>query len=287
MVAVTERRWPVLVLTPIQISNYIVTVTDTVGLHVKQQVTLSLGSLSKDFEIKRVISKTQLKVGQKQELKGSSFSVYSNPTEFDGGTLTVVEQERNKVSWDIVGRSVYAEEPIVALRNVLVDRYGEYYTTANPLDVRLSDGSISIGTVEANLDVQLTHLDNWPTLGEVNDSVRIGSGIPGEYLTINHDGSINVVTAELLKYKIINLNMPLANMTYTQTIPANIRRFTVKVRDSKGPLRIYESSLSSDFLTVSRGTVYDSGTFKNPSLDLVVQSSQADCVLEIMCWVTV
>lgn len=82
------------------------------------------------------------------------------------------------------------EDNADARRVTIVDRDGIFNDTQHPLYVRLSDGSINIGTVNAELEVQLSHKDNDPDAGDVHDSVRIGDGV--EELAINPDGSINV-----------------------------------------------------------------------------------------------
>lgn len=183
-----ERRWPTVVLTPISVANSIITVSTTNALHVKQKITLRNGpSTQTDLEIKRVLSATQIQVGP----IGNEMGNIINPTIYNGGTLEAEEQERNKVSNDITMRAVYQEEPAVALRTVPVDWLGRFYTTDNPFPVQLSDGSINIGTVNAEIETQLSHLDNFPDLGDYHDSVRIG-GRNGPEMVVNPDGSINI-----------------------------------------------------------------------------------------------
>jgi hypothetical protein len=123
-----ERKWPTVILTPISVANHVVTVSSTAGLHTKQIVTLSkTGQQSQDFEIKRVLSDTQIQVGSAD----SGMLSFMNPVQFNGGMLTMSEQERNKFDSNIVLRAVYEEEPAVALRNLLVGRYG------NPIDTSI------------------------------------------------------------------------------------------------------------------------------------------------------
>jgi len=279
-----ERKWPQVILTPITIANHIVTVSSTILLHTKQIVILSkTGQETKEFEIKRILSDTQFHLGPKDS---GRMQEYANPIEFNGGMLTMPEQNRNPMSGDIVLRAVYEEENAVALRNILVDWKGSYYCEDNPLPVQLSDGSINIENVNANVSVQLTHLDNWPNPGDIHDSVRIGDGV--DLLVINSDGSINVKTTEpTLIYKIINLSMPLANTNYTQALPLNTHHFTVKVRDGKGVLRLYEAPGDPEYLTVGRGGAYYSGDVNSPSLSVTAQVSQPNCHLEFICWVPI
>lgn len=84
------------------------------------------------------------------------------------------------------------EDDAAARRVVLVDPNGLFrgQDSANPLYVQLSDGSISIETLNANLAVQLTAKDNDPKSGDVHDSVRLGDGT--NEVGVNNDGSINV-----------------------------------------------------------------------------------------------
>lgn len=81
------------------------------------------------------------------------------------------------------------EDAAAAKRALLVDRDGNPIDESHPLFVKLSDGSISIGTVNAEIETQLSHKDNVPDVGDVADSVRIGDGI--NELEIESDGSIN------------------------------------------------------------------------------------------------
>jgi hypothetical protein len=119
---VTERRWPILIITPISVSNGIITCSDTDGLRAKQQITISnIGFPNQDYEVKRVLSKTQFQIGE----EGSRpFLNFENPTNYSGGTVQVVEQERNGMDWSVISRSVYEEEPVVALRTILIDKWG-------------------------------------------------------------------------------------------------------------------------------------------------------------------
>lgn len=145
--SVYERKWPTVILSPISISNHIVTVSSTCSLHSKQVVVLSKTGLeSKEFEIKRILSDTQLHVGPKDS---GRMQEYSNPVEFDGGTLSMHEQNRNPMSSEIVLRAVYAEEQIVALRTIGVDKWGQYWDIDNPLPVSIS--GINIGDINADI----------------------------------------------------------------------------------------------------------------------------------------
>lgn len=202
MESIRERSWPAIVLTPITVSGDKIIVPDARGLHPKQQVQITNGALEQlQLEIKRVIDETTIQVGPSAKFgndpasvrKGGSIKDITNvPVGYSGGTLSALEQGRTSISSEAIFPAVYAEEPTVALRNVLVDYWGKYYSTDNPLPVQLSDGSINIGTVNAELETQLSHRDNWPDPGDVHDSVRIGSGVANEYLKIYPSGDIDI-----------------------------------------------------------------------------------------------
>lgn len=176
---ILQSKWPTVLLSPISISNHIITVTSTVGLHTKQKVRLSKINIpSQDFIIKRIISDTQLQVGQID----TDFVNYENPVQFDGGRLEMYEQERDKMSSEIVIRAVYEEEPAVALRNILVDRHGQHYTQDNPLPVSGSF-SIEIGNeVEIKNDVGnpvpisgSVDVNNFPAIQPISGSVDVNN----------------------------------------------------------------------------------------------------------------
>lgn len=119
--SVYERAWPTVLLSPITVADYIVTVPTTKNLHTKQLITLRLGINADEFEIKRVLSDTQIQVGK----KGSPIHALENPLSFNNGSLEMHEQKRNEIGSEYVIRAVYDEEPAVALRTLLVTEFGE------------------------------------------------------------------------------------------------------------------------------------------------------------------
>jgi hypothetical protein len=122
-----ERKWPSVLLVNISVANAVITVSSTIGLHPKQEITLRNAGLNPlELEVKRIISKTQLQVG----LRKSNISKYENPVSYTGGTLEAVEQERNVIDANAGIRAAYAEEPTVALRTTLVDYFGESLATS-------------------------------------------------------------------------------------------------------------------------------------------------------------
>lgn len=162
---------------------------------VGQKIYLKSSSQSpKPVKICRFESDTEFIVGpfDKPVSKGLGARLdISAYTTADTATVSSLEQPRPSFGADHILRYAYAEEPAMALRNHLVDECGNALgsNADNPLHTKLSDGSISIGTVNAELEVQLSHQDNVPDAGDVADSVQIGDGV--DILAINSDGSIN------------------------------------------------------------------------------------------------
>lgn len=58
----------------------------------------------------------------------------------------------------------------------LVDASGGEINGTNPLKVQLTDGSVNIGTVNAELEVQLSHASNNPDAGDIGDRVNTIDG---------------------------------------------------------------------------------------------------------------
>ena len=172
----------------------LITISSTYRFKVGQSVIVK-SSTQPDIKVKvqKVISETQLIVIDVSESvttrKKLDMSMYLLA---DAATIELLEDKRPVIDLHEIQRQVYEEEPTVALRSHLVDWLGRSYDKANPMQVELSDGSISIGTVNAELEVQLSHKDNDPNTGDIADSVRIGDGV--NELTINPDGSINANT---------------------------------------------------------------------------------------------
>lgn len=79
------------------------------------------------------------------------------------------------------------EDDILARRVVFVDALGNFYNTNNPLPVILTDGSVNIGTVNAEIEVQLSSRDNYPDSGDVHDSVRWGDQNYEAHITPSQD----------------------------------------------------------------------------------------------------
>lgn len=185
---VTEKRFlaiPPQVFTADGTSDGTITIDSTYCFKVGQVVTVvSSAVVPQRLKVKAVLSETELKVGpiDKPIFK---FSDVSNLLVADTAMIELIDdsinsgsQASNKrpvIDLHEIYRQVYEEEPTVAIRSHMVDWLGRSYDVTNPMPVRLSDGDLNIGTVNAEIEVQLSRRDNNPDAGDVHDSVRIGN----------------------------------------------------------------------------------------------------------------
>lgn len=109
----------------------------------------------------------------------------------DGATIRAERQGLKGMDIKEIAQEGFERGPISAFRNINVDKCGHVNDEQHPVWVQLTDGSINIGTVNAELEVQLSHQDNIPDVGDIADSVQVGDGV--EIIEVNPDGSINVV----------------------------------------------------------------------------------------------
>lgn len=128
-----------------------ITVADTVGFKVKQQVILLNSANDRArLEVKRVESSTVMYVGP----VGGKITDRSDISLFTTATTSTVEapeQPRPSIPEQEIERLTYEEEPTVARRVILVDEYGDPHTNANPVPV---DVSVTIGSVDVDLDAE-------------------------------------------------------------------------------------------------------------------------------------
>jgi flagellin-like hook-associated protein FlgL len=130
-------------------SNGLVTVSSTYGFKVKAQVVISAtGIPNQTFEIKRVLSKTQLLVGPGSNIKDradlSAYVLGLNPT------ISQPEQDRPGIPFEQHARAVFEEEPTLANRTILVDRLGNPYDENNPIPTGVE---LIVDNVEVKVDI--------------------------------------------------------------------------------------------------------------------------------------
>jgi hypothetical protein len=191
-----ERSWPAVLLGPITAVDSIITVSSTLGLHPKTDITLTAidGVTTKDFEIKQVISQTQIQVGPVDKGIGAVSSAQA----FNGGMLQALQQDRTSISSEAVFNAVYMEEPTVAFRMHPVDYWGNGYTTDNPLPVSI-DTTISIG------------------------AVTIVGPAPNSYpMKVNADGSTDTLNlAQLIPFEFNEIDLT-NSVIASQTVPTTV-----------------------------------------------------------------
>lgn len=126
----------------------IITVPDASLFKVKQEVYIGGNTLPNlnEIEIKRVISPTQIAIGPKKS-NIDSRSDLSAYTLAKNSYIAANEQKRPSVPLEESTRAMYEEEPTVAQRTVLVDKYGNKYDENNPLPTTATlSGTVNIGT---------------------------------------------------------------------------------------------------------------------------------------------
>lgn len=190
-----EKRWEAIAprsFTADGTSEGVVTLASTLDFHVKQLVIIKASGEDDlvKLEVKRVDSATVLRVGPVGNINArTDISAYTTAA---SATIEAEEQARSTIPDKEYKRAVFEEEPVVAIRTIGVDRQGNPFGPGNPLSVQLTDGSVNIGTVNAELEVQLSHQDNVPDAGDVADSVQIGDGVE----TVNVNASNELQTRD-------------------------------------------------------------------------------------------
>jgi hypothetical protein len=124
----------------------LVTVADARDFFVKQKVHIKSNTLPnpKQLEIKRFVTNNSFKVGP----IGDNIRAITDISAYlvaDSATISADEQDRPGIKPDEIQRATYAEEPIVAKRVIMVDEFGNYYNSTNPLPINAAfSGSLSV-----------------------------------------------------------------------------------------------------------------------------------------------
>jgi len=171
----------------------VITIADTLGIKVKQEVVLNANTLPPlSLQVKRVLSTTQFIVGPNGAIKANNFTNISAYTVALAANVSA--QEQNKVNIPDVDhyKAIYEMDPTVADRVIPVDPYGNLYGPDNPLPVSF-DGTISIGEVE------------------------IKGSPSGNLLDVNSDGSIKTVGLFTDPYDSITATYPSATQEVYQS----------------------------------------------------------------------
>ena len=139
-----ERKWLAVTATPLTANGTalgLIQVADTTGFKVKGQAFLIANTLSPiPVQIQRVLSPTLMIVGPpgttpspNNYIDVSAFTVALN------AQIGFPEQDKNKIKPDDIEQAVYESDPAVAIRNILVDQYGNFYDKNNPMPTKIMD----------------------------------------------------------------------------------------------------------------------------------------------------
>ncbi len=124
-----ERNWAQVSIANITAdgdANGFISVADTFGFYVKQQVCLKTTSIPlTQFEVKEVLSKTVLRLGA-SKTKITDFANLSAFTVAAGSQILAFRQEMPLIDQKDITNALYAREPIVANRMIQVDKYGNF-----------------------------------------------------------------------------------------------------------------------------------------------------------------
>ena len=123
----------------------VIPLADTCDLYAKQIITLYSDTLTDGLvvEIKRVF-RTEIHVGLTPADGGSITSRLdvSAFTAADNARIFAPEQNRKTVKLDDIIQAIYAREPAVAARALLVDKVGDPWSDLNPMPIT---GTLSVG----------------------------------------------------------------------------------------------------------------------------------------------
>lgn len=185
-----EKQWPYVppqAFTANGTAQGVVTVANSTGFKVKQQVVISATGLP-DLVVKimRFISPTSFYVGPTNPTAGQGLTGRTDISLYTvalGAFVYAQEQPKVTIKPDDIWQAVYRQEPGTTIGVELDDEWGNPFNVDNPLPVSF-DGTISIGEVE------------------------IRGSPSGVLLDVNSDGSIKTVGLFTEPYDSITATYP-------------------------------------------------------------------------------
>lgn len=143
------------------------------------------------------------------------------------------------------------------------------------------DAVASVGDISVDVD-----------LDPATDGVHVADQATGNKLTINPDGSINVVldaTGAATTPNIQNVTIPTANVENAIVLPLETKHFQIKVRGSGTNLQLafVVGESNTRFITIPRGCNYSENDLSLTTLSrvLYIRSASPNIVLECITWV--
>lgn len=203
----------------------VITIADTLGIKVKQEVVLNATGLPPlSLQVKRVLSNTQFIVGPNGLISPNNFKNITAYTIALGANVSA--QEQNKVNIPEIDhyKAVYEADPTVADRVVPVDPDGNLYGPDNPMPVSF-DGTIAIGDVSI-VEGGNTMVVNPDGSINVDATVTIPSGtIPNTWTEIDMDYDSNNNLTEVQFYNGVAVERTLtlsydSNNNLTKVVPS-------------------------------------------------------------------
>jgi hypothetical protein len=159
----------------------IVTVADASGFFAKQQVTLYSNTQSPaQYEVK-IVTRTTIQVGP----TNTNIDQYSDVSAFlvaDVAVIVAGRQQKSNIKPDDILAGIYARDPAVALRNLLVDKFGTPYDSIVGGDgkTRLAvDAAVSVTGISVDLKGVYDAVTN-PTPDNVGIIAHSRSVSPGD-----------------------------------------------------------------------------------------------------------
>lgn len=100
-------------------------------------------------------------------------------------------------------------------------------------------------------------------------------------------GAVEVDVQNPTDYEILNTNIPLKNIETTIALPDNTKKFLIKMKDGRGPLRFARNATETATLywTINRGSIFTSDNVDLPdSSSIYVLSEQDNVDVQIFVW---
>jgi len=189
-----ERNWSAVPIANITVdgdANGYISVADTFGFYVKQQVSLKTTSIELSaYEVKEVLSKTVLRLGpvKKKIDESSNLSAF---TVAAGAQILAFRQQMPLIDQKDLTNALYAREPIVANRVINVDKYGNFYDENNLINVNIASGAATGGLTNDELRASPVPVSVEGATFEITGGLRVAldgfSATPDSVLLVGSD----------------------------------------------------------------------------------------------------
>lgn len=242
-----EKRWGAIPAVSFLLDGTIdglVTLDTPVDLHTKQIIFLTSNTQpTKQLQVKRVLSKTQILVG----LLTTKINVYENVSAYtilDSAALFALEQPRPDIPAIEHERAVYEEEPVVAKRMILVDDTGEKFNSTNRFPV---EAVITVPPVQVDIEAFSPTPDSILAVG-TEDGTKTGTK---HVLKVNPDGSLAISLTQvsgIVKSVFNEITLVASGLTetiLTYTVPVAKNNYLLKVEASGTNIATYNLSINS------------------------------------------